>query len=226
MNLSTNTKYRSALAANAARPCNAPGCCHLRVYLEAYCRKHYRPAERHGHPNASGIQRRAWTPYRTALQALWALPANAHHDGLVHWTTWAEGLLKKAALDPSRLSRFSGAAPELIRLAEAGITGRLILESAVAFGVFTVRNGGRFPSLRAQDFAMARAVLQLAPLPRSASGWTKDLRRGALVWLGRTLREELASLVAMTADALEKQAKRDARTREEVEADRRRPLAI
>lgn len=222
--LTSNINFRAAQAANQARTCNAPGCCYPRVYMEAFCRSHYRRAERFGAPLALPVPRRAWLPYRASLQALWSHPANARHDGLIHWEGWADELLQKAVRDPSRLSRINGAAPELARLVEAGLTGRQLLETAVAFGVYALHNGHLFPTLRAHDFATSRAIL--FPRAKSASGWSKEFRRGALGWLGSTCREELAPLVAMTSVALEQQAKRDARTPAEIDADRRRPFAV
>lgn len=222
--LSTHPGYRARLAANVALLCIVPGCCRPRVFFESSCSTHAHTAKRLGHPMARPVARRSWAPYRGALQDLWSLPANAEHEGLLHWSQWCDELLDKAKLDPSKLSKRSGAAPELAHLAEAGICGRQILETAVAFGCWSLQHG-QFPSLRASDFALALAVLRLVPPARSRTGWPKAYRRGALAWLGKALRQELSSLTAMTANALERQAKRKARTREEVAADRLLPFA-
>jgi hypothetical protein len=221
----SRTTFQDCRRLNEEAICSSPGCNRHRIRIDVFCSRHRDVARRLGDPRAKPIRGRPWVIHAAAIRDLWAL--NPHHEGLAHWTEWAQGLLDKGTRDPSRLA--FAAAPELARLAAAGVTGRDLILEAIACSVYLQSVPHLLPSDRARDFAVARAVIGLVARPRVRSRTgrprTPRDRRGALSWLARTLREGLSALHAMTTAALAEKSRRQYRTRAEVDADRRKPLA-
>jgi hypothetical protein len=212
-------RYQLRREANSLQTCNAPRCQLPRYGLEVHCRRHGDIARRYGHPTARPLKRSAIAPYVVATRALWA--KNPEHEGLKHATVWMVDLVARGA---SNCTGFFGAY-ELQRLAEAGITGRTILEEVVGCALYLQARPDELPSDEARSFALARAACALAPQRVKVSyhsGKAKAYRgkasRSSLRHLGRDFRVNLAGLIAITQQGVEEMTRKANRSVQEVAA--------
>jgi hypothetical protein len=219
--------YRTARFTNSGKQCNARHCIAQRHGLNGYCRAHYEAARRFGSPNAKPLKRIAWVPYRVAVRDLFNL--NAQHRGLVDAVAYLTEWMAKGS---SNAHAYKGA-QEMRRLSEHGISARQVLEEVCAVQMYLAANPCALPDDLSRDFALARAVFALAPMPTKTSwdsGKPKTYRGRAtgasLRYVGRHLREGLAGIAAQAHLGVEARAKATAMSQARIEEARRTPFAI
>jgi hypothetical protein len=200
--------------ANAFRGCQMRGCNHQRVGLGAWCRAHSQQAKKYGHPDARPLKPSQWAQERKEVQALFK---GCHdHPGLLQVLGYLGAWVTKA-VDNERA--FKGAR-EIVRLKQAGISEEAILTETCAFWLWSRKVS--FPSDRAFDYALSRAVFALAPRPRRStrgpgiSGtWGRSTTApasysikalpSALAYVGKYLRQVLSTFLSTVSTAIEQQ---------------------
>jgi len=213
-----------AKAANSAKSCRASGCTKQRKGLNAYCPQHQTVYRKYGHPKARPIKASEYSSYRKEVSAI--LEVNRSHPGFVaaldYVTRWCQASLVEGTTDK--------AAPELARLARVAVTPLDILVEACSFWCWLQDHPRALPDTRAEDFAMSRAVMSLAPRPRrytaeanlkGTTGYQLRPKFGALGAIGPRLREVLCRFFVNVAEAV---STRDTRAQEALE-QLRAPLA-
>lgn len=156
---------RTARVANEATVCRASGCAVPRSGLEAYCRRHVYPWKHYGSPAGRPLSPRQWHQERKEVKELFQ--GHPDHGGLVSVTQSAARWLAagKAAAGHPKAPRGT---EEAARLASYGVLPLEVVTEACAFMVWQSRNPRACPDDRAWTFALALAVLRLAPRPRRA----------------------------------------------------------
>jgi len=224
----TNTRSRVSLVvlANKQQQCTVRGCSSARDSLSPYCGPHYRRSQRHGHPTAAPVRATLWKPYRARIRAL--LEANAGHPGLVHALTFLRQWTDQAvALDGQRRQQW---ASEVARLVRHGVQPLDLLTELGSVWMALQDHPQATQSDLHRDFAISKAVLQLAPRPRrvtraaalkGSAGYAPRPRASALKQIGPHLVQALAPLLANLRQSLETE---EDRARVEAAA-MRQPLA-
>jgi hypothetical protein len=120
-------------------------------------------------------------------------------------------------------SAFKGAR-EVAQLVRHGVSPLQLLTEICSHWFWVSDFGHRFPSDRAADFALSRAVFALAPRPRVATkgpgssgtwgrptdtpqSWSVKPRESALAYVGSHLRVYLAPFLASVVSGIEEQRK-------------------
>lgn len=207
---------------NSLNHCSLPGCGRPRTGLNAWCRQHLDRARQYGHPSAQPFRPSAWTSERKEVSSL--LASNADHPGLLQVCQFLADWMARAAADGHA---FKGA-QEVARLVRHGVTALQVVTEVAAFVLWHSARPTTFPTDRAVDFALSRAVFMLAPRERrvtrtrgisgtwgmKASGrhsYSPKPRPSALAHVGRFLREALAAFLANVRGAVEQRraVKRD-----------------
>lgn len=158
-------KLQTGKATNQQMVCRAPGCAALRVGLHPHCKAHVTPGRRHGHPHAKALDPRLWQSERLQVRELFA--GHPDHPGLVAVLQYATRWLAEAKASAGHPKVPTGT-EEVARLASWGVSALEVVTEACSFKVWEARNPRSCPDGRAWTFALARAVLLLAPRPRKA----------------------------------------------------------
>lgn len=188
----------------------------MRQGLSRWCKDHTTRGLRYGHADAGPLRPKQWAAERRAVLEL--LEANADHPGLQQVLSVLSSWSAKAR---SNEDAFKGA-DEIARLARHGITSLDILSEVCACWTWLQQNPHALPvgSDRAADFAISRAVFQLAPRPRRQTrgpggywpvtvkapanrSYSPKARPSALAYVGGHLRAILAPFLANVAHSLE-----------------------
>ena len=231
---------RQAQDRNTALKCSLPSCGQARHRLRTWCVKHFRTAERVGHPSAPAYRPKEWAAERQEVLDLFE--ANPSHRGLLQVTEAVEAWMVSAS------SSSPASAPggpykghrEVTRLATAGVTPRALLVELCAAFMWLSERPRALPDDRSRDFFLARALFALAPRPRRrlmTPGWYQKPAYqasyavpplpSALAHVGRHLRTTYAVfMVNVTAGVQTAQAaKRDPKVlhREPFELPRQAP---
>lgn len=156
---------RSARVANEMATCRARGCASHRYGIEAYCRFHRGPFKKYGHPLARSIDPREWRRELKEVRELF--DGHPDHAGLVSVLQWTCRWLAEAKAAAGNPKAPQGS-EEVSRLANYGISPLEVVTAACAFRVWEFRNPRACPDEKAWVYALARAVLGLAPRPRRA----------------------------------------------------------
>jgi hypothetical protein len=222
--MAPTTPLGHAKARNESKKCNARGCTEWRHGLDLHCPQHNTAYRRYGHSSGHPIKPANYTPYRKEVLSVFG--ANESHPGLVAALGAVQQWLQGAAVDESA----SKVAPELARLVREGVAPRDLLVEACSFWCYLQDNARALPNTRAEDFAMSRAVMALAPRPRrytseaiqkGSTGYQQRCKFSALDSIGAWLRSVLAFFLANVHEAV---STRDARSLATLQA-LRAPLA-
>jgi hypothetical protein len=216
--------FQRAKDTNMSHMCKARGCTQHRESLGAYCHTHNLRYRRFGHPNARPIKPLQYRPYRKLVNDL--LEANKDHPGMVAALGYVEKYMQQSAADEAS----SKGAPEVARVARHGVSPKEVLIEVCAFWCWLQDHPRSLPDTKAEDFAISRAVMAMAPRPRRISreaalkgtaGYPMRAKFSALNAIGTHLRSVLAFFLANVAEAV---ATRDVRAKETLQA-LRAPLA-
>jgi hypothetical protein len=139
------------------QPCDVPRCPHARHGASRYCGGHKRRNAQHGHPEGRRIFPKEYRIERRTVAAI--LSEHANHEGVKVAREWLDAWLERAAAGDKNAT----APAEFSRLAAAGVTGERILEECASVWMFSVRYPRTLPDDARLTFALATAVLHLAP---------------------------------------------------------------
>lgn len=211
---SQTVQFSQARSRNMARECSAKGCHETRDGLDAYCSIHNRTYRSYGHPKGRPIAPQNYRPYLRDIEPLFEV--NRQHPGFVAALGYVTDWMRRA-VDNEEAYR---GAPEVARVARHGVTPLKALAEVCAMYCWIRDNPRLLPNTRAEDFAMSRAFMALAPRPRrvtheaakkGTSGYQLRPRFADLDSIGSHLRSVLVYFVSNVAEAV---ATRDARARE------------
>jgi hypothetical protein len=228
--------FRRSVASNELHRCSNKSCGRLRVGVNAWCQPCLMKARRLGHPQARALRPKQWAAERQAVAAL--LATNEGHPGL---RSALDLLTRWSAKATANEAGFKGAR-EVARVARHGASSLDILTEVAAFHVWIQRNPHGLPDQRARDFALSRAVFQLAPMPRrmvagpqgrwrvsgeasTQNSYTVKPMPSGLAYVGSYLREVLAPLLANIAHSIEQQHQHQADLAAAMRAPLRAPEA-
>jgi hypothetical protein len=223
-NQAPRTPIGHAKARNESQACAARGCSQRRRGVNLHCAQHHTAYRRYGHSSAHPIKPANYAPYRKEVSSV--LGANEAHPGFMASLDAVQQWLQAAAADESS----SKVAPELARLVREGVTPRDILVEVCSFWCFLQSSPRALPNTRAEDFAMSRAVMALAPRPRrytheaikkGTAGYQMRPAFKSLDGIGTWLRAVLAFFMVNVHEAV---STRDARSLATLQA-LRAPLA-
>jgi hypothetical protein len=197
---------RDKIARNEALPCEIDGCYKHRRRLSRFCGFHRGHQRKNGHPMQKGIRDYTWRTEQEQVREL--LAANPSHRGVALATRFLNDWLHNRG----RFSTDSPAAIERARLRRGGVQPLDVITTAAAMYLFALRNPAMLPDDERLTFALARAVLRLAPHVRRTSrgGLTTYQRPGALALreIGGVLRGELGVLFHNVAGAVQNKDER------------------
>lgn len=214
----SSPSFRQAVATNQANRCADSSCGRPRHRLGLWCKSCDGRARLYGHPQAKPLRPSLWAEERRKVHAL--LQANADHPGVVAALGYLSQWMSRANANPAS---FKGAA-EIDRLYRHGVQPESIVVEAAAFYLWSQGHQHAFPDQKAEDFARARAVYQLAPRARrpvgNAARWGQPMtgrtsyaprpRASGTAYVGRHLREALAAFVANMSHSLENHQRQQA----------------
>lgn len=207
MNRSIRTRQRD----NAA-PCTVSACHSQRHGVSPFCQLHMRAALAHGHPLGRHLPRRLYELEAREVRAI--LRRNAQHPALRAATEWAAAWLETAGGAELR----APADMEVSRLARHGVTSIQIVEEVAALWTFARRNPTRVADDSRLTFALANAVLRLAPrdTSRSLGKSTRYSRcnRDARAALGKQIRTTLGVFLQNLAVEVDRLAQARAEMRD------------
>lgn len=188
------------LRSRRVRLCAVPGCDSFakRGSTSSYCNAHLHRLLKHGSPFGRAIRASELEPYRrTAARALRGDPLCA--EIVKDLAVWLEGCSVWAARHP-RPPAVKPGTPlswrfgwDIARLHDNGVSARRVVEAAASVLLY----GEDHPlSQRWKRFTVARHVLTLAPLRRTAGGNSGRLSAVVLDHLGAYLTSTLTPLLA------------------------------
>jgi hypothetical protein len=220
-------KHRTAaqaIAKNAVHTCSAQGCGNQRRGISLYCAAHLPSVQRYGHWAASPVAAARYEAERAEVTALAA--ANADHPAFVQALAYVRQWMAQAAANESA---FKGA-DHVARLVRHGVTAEALLIEVAALWSHMQSHERLLPDTKARDFALSRAVVALAPLPRrvahsatsKGSEYSLRPRTSALSHIGRHLREVLAVFLVNVHQAVTSRHERAATLLESM----RQPLKV
>lgn len=194
-----------AKVGNMAHSCKALGCNNQRTGLNAYCSTHQTIHQKYGHPHGRAVGIRNYSPYRAMVGAVFE--ANPRHAGLsaalAYVTSWIQQSVANEGL--------SKAAPHMARLHQHGITPLQILTEACSLWCWLAANSHLMPTVRAENFALSRAVFALAPWTRrytaaanakGSTGYAVRPNPSTLDAAGSILRDGLCNFFANVSSAV------------------------
>lgn len=196
----------------------------MRSGLDAYCSRHNTVYRRFGHPHAGPIKSIHYRSYRKEVSDLFNV--NSNHPGLIHALDYITRWMQQAAA-PEASHKW---AAEVSRVGRHGVSPTEVLIEVCSFWCWLEANPRALPDTRAEDFALSRAVMALAPRPRritreaankGSSGYQLRPRFSALDSIGSHLRQVLAFFLVSVSEAV---ATKEARAAETL-AQLRAPLA-
>lgn len=203
-------RYRSIKARAAAlgnRPCAIHRCPQRNNGLSPWCGKHRQRAQSYGHPEG----RRIWPrDYRGELAAVVALfEANAEHAGLRTATGWVAEWMQQSTFGDKAQPGYQ----HMRRLSDHGVTPLDVLIECSAVWLYAMRNPRTLPDDARLTFALAVAVIGLAPLEcvrgyRHPTGMVPFYRRArsrVRQAIGEHLRSHLARLFVNVVRGVEQQ---------------------
>ena len=222
--MKTKRTTAEAIAENSRFYCTAQGCNSHRHKISTFCLSHFTTASRYGHPNGRALDPAVFQWERTAVQNL--LAANANHPALTSATSYLTNYFARAAISEKA---YVGA-EEIARLGRHGVTSAQVICEVAALWCYLDRNPRALPSQKASDYAISRAVLQLAPRPRrvafspdsKGSQYSLKPRNSALGAIGTHLRQVLSVLLVNISQSLATQQDRAAAVLEAM----REPLQV
>ena len=196
-----------ARAKNVLKTCKASGCSELRSNLNPFCSSHSVVYHRYGHPHAHAIKLLYYQGYRKEVEAVFN--ANSGHAGLVAALDYVTQYFHKAV--HSEESSDFRAAYEISRLVRHGVSPREFLVEVCTIWCYLHQNVRALPDQRSEDWAISRAVLRLAPMPRvhtdeakarGSHGYAMKPRFGALDTIGSHIRQVLAFFLVNIAESV------------------------
>lgn len=207
-----------AVHLNEAHQCDVPGCGQHRYALSRWCSRHAATAERQGHPLARPIRPAQWATHRTRLRALYE-----QHQGSHAGLDWALSWLARWMADAVARDGQDHPSTEVARVVRHGVQPLDVLTELASAWVFLQLNPRGAISDTNRDYVLSRAVLGLAPRPRTVtaaasrkgtSGYAKQPHKAALAHVGPHLVRTLARLLANSLHSLQTE---DERARAEVD---------
>lgn len=193
----THAEFKTAKHFNEHKRCSAPGCTEYRDGLNSVCRAHLAPLKRYGHPLATPVR---LTEYRAAVdKASRLIAANPSHPGLSAAAAWLQSQMDAAAREDTSVAGWE----EWARLKRHGVSPQDILSHVAGCFVFLAEHPHRLPDDASRSFALARAMLALAPRPRRALGngatYSPRAKPSSVSRLAKLLQAQLAPLLANIA---------------------------
>jgi hypothetical protein len=194
----------AAIAKNKVHTCTAAGCSKPRRGISLYCSSHLPAVQRYGHWSARPIPSSRYEVERNEVAALAA--GNAAHPAFVQALAYVQQWMAKAAANESA---YKGA-EQVARLVREGVPAEMLLIEVAALWSHLQAHERLLPDDKARDFALSRAVIALAPLPRrvtysatnKSSEYSLRPRTSALSHIGKHLREVLALFLANVHQAV------------------------
>lgn len=219
--------FTHARLLNEMHSCDAAGCSLPRSGIDRWCRDHLNTVRRYGHPAAGPLRPNRWATERDQVRAL--LAANSDHPGLQQVLSMLSAWIATGCANESS---YPGA-EEVARLSRHGVSVLDILAEVCAFWCWLQANPRALPQGgtdgdKAVDYAISRAVFNLAPRPQrvawpSQISYSRKARSTALAHIGRHLRQTLAPFLANVSHHVEPPEAKAARAAEAMKAPFSRP---
>lgn len=214
--------FTHARLLNEMHSCDAPGCSLPRSGIDRWCSDHKNTVRRYGHPSARALRPNRWATERAQVRAL--LAANSDHPGLQQVLSM---LSAWKATGCANESSYPGA-EEVARLSRHGVSALDILAEVCAFWAWLQANPRALPQGgadgdKAVDYAISRAVFNLAPRPKrvawpSQTSYSRKARSSALASVGQHLRRTTAPFLINVAASIEPPDAKAARAAEAMRA--------
>lgn len=185
-----------------AAPCESAGCGARRFGVANYCLSHLRARQAHGHPLGRAIRKCDYASERNRIARL--LEEQPEYPGVRAALDWLQSLLTRASYGSGAIAR-----DEFRRLAAAGVKPRSLLIEMAAVWAFAREYPNRLPDDARLSFALAAAVLKLAPRIVKTGGTERRYHtagRAVRAELGEALRSRLAPLLFNLATEAERSA--------------------
>ena len=171
------------------RSCNEP-----RRGLSRYCSFHEGRQQRYGHPDGYYLKKRYYEGELEEAKAF--IERHLEHEAIKAAVSWFDQWLSDAALG----QRVSGQR-EFRNLFDHGVTGRQCLEAVMGVWLYSFRRPSALPHDLQFDFALALAVLSLAPREKISS-WTNGEPRERSRFVGFRSRRDVGRRIRVTLFSL------------------------
>ena len=141
---------------NEQKTCEHRSCHQSRRGLSRYCSFHEGRQQRYGHPDGYHLKKRVYEYEQEEVKDF--IERHLEHEAIMAAVAWFEQWMSDAALE----QRVPGQR-EFRNLLDHGVTGRQCLEAVMGVWLYSFRRLSALPHDRQFDFALALAVLSLAP---------------------------------------------------------------
>jgi hypothetical protein len=194
---------------NEMKTCSYPSCSKSRRGLSKFCVTHEGRQQRYGHPASSYIHPRLYACDAEEVKAFVA--KHIDHKGVQAAISWFNGWISDSTLGKPVPGRNS-----LRTLNDHGVDGRRCLEAVMALWLFAYRRSGTIPHDIRLDFALALALLRLAPEEKTVSlrsseakEYGKHIGYRVRKEVGVHIRRTLYALAKNMVDAINKEADKE-----------------
>lgn len=147
---------------NQLKTCSHPSCGKPRRGLSKYCVTHEGKQQRYGHPAARYVYPRQYACEAEEVKAF--IERHIEHKGIQAAISWFDGWISD-----STLGKPVPGGKSLRTLNDHGVEGKRCLETVIALWLFAYRRPGTIPHDVRLDFALALALLRLAPEEKKVS---------------------------------------------------------
>ena len=181
---------------NEYKRCTHSGCYLPRRGLSRYCSKHEGKQQRYGHPEGHYVYPRHYSCEAEEVKTF--IARHIDHKGIQAAITWLDGWISD-----STLGKHVPGGNSLRRLNDHGITGRRCLEAVIALWLYAYRRPGTIPHDIRLDFALALALLRLAPEERRVH-WINGEMKQHGKHIGYRVRRDVGVYIRQTLYILSK----------------------
>jgi hypothetical protein len=205
----SNPTFWSRVSTNENKRCTVDGCFNSRHKVSGLCKHHSGVRDRYGHPLGRAILKREYQAEQGDIKEFVA--RNVEHAAIKAGVQWFDGLLKAVSQGLNVPAK-----RELKQLIYAGVDGRKCLEAVLSTWLYSNRRPSLLPDDIRLTFAIARAVLGLAPREKKKvhkNGkehfYYRKLSYSSQKALGAYIRESLAVLAVNVFQALHRKLQRE-----------------
>jgi hypothetical protein len=195
---------------NQGKTCEHRSCSLPRRGLSRHCTRHEGKQQRYGHPDGAHVPPRLYACETGEVKSF--IERNLEHKGIQAAINWFE-----TWISDSTLGKPVPGGTSLRRLHDhGGVTGRRCLEAVMALWLFAYRRPGSVPHDARLDFALALAILRLAPEEKRTS-WRSGEAKEYGRHIGHRVRKEVGVHIRQTlytfaknmVEAINKEADRE-----------------